>query len=154
MSAVPKEEPVLAPMRESDLDEVVELERGVYTHPWTRGNFADSLRAHYDCRMLRLGHELVGYFILMSGVGEAHLLNLSVSASRQRGGYGSALLRIAIGAAREQGAERIVLEVRPSNPGAQALYRRFGFREVAVRRGYYPAHGGREDALVYSLDLA
>jgi ribosomal-protein-alanine N-acetyltransferase len=154
MSAVPKEEPILAPMRETDLDEVVALERGVYTHPWTRGNFADSLRARYDCRTLRLGRELVGYFILMSGVGEAHLLNLSVSASRQRNGYGSGLLRAATAAAREQGAERIFLEVRPSNGAAQALYRRFGFREVALRRGYYPAHGGREDALVYSLDLA
>jgi len=154
MSAVPKEEPALAPMRECDLDEVVELERAVYTHPWTRGNFADSQRAGYDCRTLRLGRELVGYFILMAGVGEAHLLNLSVSAARQRSGYGSALLRVAIGAAREQRAERIFLEVRPSNGAAQALYRRFGFREVAVRRGYYPAHVGREDALVYSLDLA
>jgi [ribosomal protein S18]-alanine N-acetyltransferase len=154
MSAVPKEEAVLAPMCESDLDEVVELERAVYTHPWTRANFADSLRAHYDCRTLRLGRELIGYFVLMSGIGEGHLLNLSVSASRQRSGYGSALLRVAIGAARAQDAERIFLEVRPSNGAAQALYRRFGFREIAVRRGYYPAHRGREDALVYSLELA
>ena len=154
MSAVLKDVPELSLMRDEDLPEVLAVENAIYTHPWTHGNFADSLRANYDCRTLRLGGELIGYFILMSGVGEAHLLNLSVSASRQRSGYGSALLRAAIGAAREQGAERIFLEVRPSNRAAQALYRRFGFREVAVRRGYYPAHIGREDALVYSLDLA
>ena len=154
MSAVPREAPQLRAMTEADLDEVVEIECAVYTHPWTRGNFADSLHARYDCRTLRLGGELAGYFILMSGAGEAHLLNLSVSAARQRRGYGSFLLRQAIALARERGAERIFLEVRPSNDGAQALYRRFGFREVATRRGYYPAHNGREDALVYSLDLA
>ena len=85
--------------------------------------------------------------------GEGHLLNLSVAPDCQRTGHGSALLKEAMRLARKRGAQHVFLEVRPSNLAAQALYRRFGFREVAVRPGYYPAHGGREDALVLTLAL-
>ena len=104
--------------------------------------------------MLRLGPELIGYFVLMVAAGEAHLLNLSIAASRQRAGYGSLLLREAAEHARSLGARSLFLEVRPSNRGAQALYTRFGFRKIAVRRAYYPALQGREDALVLTLQLA
>jgi ribosomal-protein-alanine N-acetyltransferase len=153
MSAVLRSAPVLAPMREQDLDEVMAIESEIYSHPWTRGNFADSIRAGYTCMTWRLDGALVGYFVLMAAAGEAHLLNLSIAAPWQRAGRGSALLKQAATLGRRLGAERIFLEVRPSNAAAQALYRRFGFRQVAVRRDYYPAHQGREDALVLSLDL-
>jgi ribosomal-protein-alanine N-acetyltransferase len=153
MSAVLKDAPRLAVMCEDDLDEVLAIENVIYTHPWTRGNFADSLRAGYDCRTWRLDGELVGYFILMVGAGEAHLLNLSVAARHQRSGHGSALLREALDLARRRGGKSLFLEVRPSNVAAQALYARFGLRRAGVRRGYYPAHFGREDALVYTLAL-
>jgi ribosomal-protein-alanine N-acetyltransferase len=143
----------LAPMLEQDLGEVLAIENAIYTHPWTRGNFADSLRAGYECRSYRLNGELIGYFVLMVAVGEAHLLNLSVAAPHQRRGYGSALLDEATRLARSLGAANVFLEVRPSNRGAQELYYRYGFCKVAVRRGYYPAHSGREDALVLSLAL-
>jgi ribosomal-protein-alanine N-acetyltransferase len=141
-------------MREADLDEVMAIEGAIYTHPWTRGNFADSLRASYECRVLRHGGGLLGYFVLMVAAGEAHLLNLSIAAPHQRNGHGSALLHEAGALARKLGARSLFLEVRPSNRGAQALYTRFGFRKIAVRRGYYPAHTGREDALVLTLQLA
>jgi len=153
MSAVLKDVPDLQPMREADLAEVLAIESAIYTHPWTLGNFADSLRAGYECFTWRLHGELVGYFILMAAAGEAHLLNLSVAASHQRRGHGSALLREAAALARRRGASNIFLEVRPSNRAAQDLYARFGFRKIAVRRDYYPAHFGREDALVFSLTL-
>lgn len=153
MSAVLKEDPEFGTMSAGDLDEVVALERAVYTHPWTRGNFLDSLNAGYHCRTCRIGAELAGYFILIVAVGEAHLLNLSVSAARRRRGVGSALLREAMGIARDQAAHHIFLEVRPSNLQAIALYSAFGFRRIAERRGYYPAHDGRENALVLTLDL-
>src|SRR5436309_2490428 len=84
MSAVLKDAAELASMRERDLAEVMAIESAVYSHPWSRGNFADSLRAGYECRTLRLGTELVGYFILMVAAGEAHLLNLSIAAAHQR----------------------------------------------------------------------
>jgi len=154
MSAVLKEAPQLEVMREADLAEVMAIENAIYTHPWTQGNFADSLRARYQCRTWRLDGELIGYFVLMAAAGEAHLLNLSISPAHQRRGHGTALLREAAALARGQGAATMFLEVRPSNRSAQGLYTRFGFRKVAVRRGYYPAHSGREDALVLSLPLA
>jgi ribosomal-protein-alanine N-acetyltransferase len=157
MSAVLKgdrqDAPRLELMRERDLDEVLAIEQAIYSHPWTRGNFFDSLRAGYDCRTWRLEAELVGYFILLAAAGEAHLLNLSVAARHQRGGQGSAMLREALELARRRGARSLFLEVRPSNTAAQALYARFGFRSIAVRRGYYPAGFGREDALVYTIEL-
>ncbi len=153
MSAVLKDPPRLAAMREEDLEEVLAIENAIYSHPWTRGNFTDSLRAGYDCRTWRRDGELVGYFIVMAAAGEAHLLNLSIAAPHQRSGHGRALLREATELARRRGARSVFLEVRPSNLAAQALYTRFGFRRIAVRRGYYPAHGGREDALVLTLPL-
>jgi ribosomal-protein-alanine N-acetyltransferase len=153
MSAVLNNLPELGVMSEADLREVVAIEQAIYTHPWTVGNFADSLRAGYDCRTWRMQGELVGYFILMSAAGEAHLLNLSVAASHQRRGHGAALLREAARLAKGRGAHAIFLEVRPSNRAGQRLYTRFGFRKVGLRRDYYPADAGREDALVLSLSL-
>jgi [ribosomal protein S18]-alanine N-acetyltransferase len=153
MSAVLKSVPRLAPMREQDLDEVMAIENVIYSHPWTRGNFGDSLRAGYACRTWRHDGELAGYFVVMAAAEEAHLLNLSIAPGYQRSGHGSALLREAAAVAMNLGARNLFLEVRPSNLAAQALYRRFGFRKVAVRHDYYPAHTGREDALVLTLPL-
>jgi ribosomal-protein-alanine N-acetyltransferase len=153
MSAVLKDPPRLGMMLDEDLDDVLAIENAIYTHPWTKGNFGDSLRAGYDCRTWRVERELVGYFILMVAAGEAHLLNLSIAARHQRSGHGRALLREAVELARRRGARSVFLEVRPSNFAAQALYMRFGFRRIALRRGYYPAHSGREDALVFTLAL-
>ena len=153
MSAVLRDAPRLVRMHDGDLPEVVAIEGAIYTHPWTRGNFGDSLRAGYQCWTWRLGSELLGYFVLLVAAGEGHLLNLSVAAARQRAGHGSELLKEAMQLARNRGAQRIFLEVRPSNLAAKALYSRFGFREISVRPGYYPAHEGREDALVLTLAL-
>jgi ribosomal-protein-alanine N-acetyltransferase len=153
MSAVLRDAPVFGRMCEADLDDVLAIENAIYAHPWTRGNFADSLRAGYQCRTLRCSGELLGYFVLMVAAGEAHLLNLSVAARHQSHGLGSSLLREIKRSAGELGARRVFLEVRPSNPGAQRLYARFGFRQIGVRRGYYPAIEGREDALVFELAL-
>jgi ribosomal-protein-alanine N-acetyltransferase len=153
MSAVLKRDQRLEPMTESDLDEVAAIESAVYSHPWTRGNFSDSLLAGYRCYTFRVGAALAGYFVLQLSTDEAHLLNLSVAADWQRGGHGTALLGETIELARRGGAKRLFLEVRPSNAAAHGLYSRFGFRQLAVRRDYYPADDGREDALVLALGL-
>ena len=153
MSAVLKDAPRLVRMQDGDLGAVMAIESAIYTHPWTRGNFADSLRAGYQCWTWRLGGELLGYFVLLVVAEEGHLLNLSVAAAHQRAGHGSELLKQAMQLARNRGAQRLFLEVRPSNLAAKALYGRFGFREISVRPGYYPADGGREDALVLTLAL-
>ena len=153
MSAVLKDLPRLAPMREADLAEVMAIEKAIYEQPWTRGNFVDSLRAGYQCRTWRLGGELIGYLVLAVAAGEAHLLNLSVAGVRQRRGHGTMFLGEALRLAREGMAGKLYLEVRPSNEGAQRLYLRHGFRCIATRRGYYQARNGREDALVLQLEL-
>jgi [ribosomal protein S18]-alanine N-acetyltransferase len=141
-------------MTADDLDRVTAIEQAVHAHPWTRVNFADSLAAGYCCRVVEREGEIVAYSVLMEGPEEAHLLNLSVAANWQRSGIGSGLARHCFELARAGGAQRILLEVRPSNFSARALYARLGFVEIARRRGYYPAHPGREDALVLERTIA
>jgi ribosomal-protein-alanine N-acetyltransferase len=153
MSAVLRPEPWIRPLGERDLEAVVAIEREIYEFPWTLGNFRDSLQAGYSCWVLEYGPELVGYGVVMIGVQEAHLLNLSVRRGWQRRGLGRRLLEHFLEVAREAGARRMFLEVRPSNAAARALYAARGFREITVRRGYYPATVGREDAILMGLDL-
>jgi ribosomal-protein-alanine N-acetyltransferase len=140
-------------MTAADLDAVVAIESTVYPYPWTRGNFADSLHAGYHCWVLECAGAMAGYLVVMVAAGEAHLLNLSVGASWQRRGIGREALGFALKLARGYGAGRILLEVRPSNRAALALYASAGFSELAVRRAYYPAASGREDAVVLQLLL-
>jgi len=137
----------------ADLDAVVAIEEAIYPYPWTRGNFRDSLAAGYHCWMVECGGAAVGYTVVMAAAGEAHLLNLSVAGAWQRRGHGRELLGFVFKLARDGGAERIILEVRPSNRAAIALYSSAGFAGMAVRRGYYPAGDAREDAVVMQLLL-
>ncbi len=155
MSAVPETCAVRwAPMATESLDAVMAVERVAYPHPWTRGNFEDSLRAGYHAQMLLAGEALVGYYVAMKGVDEVHLLNITVSPPQQGQGWGGALLDALAAWSRGQGAQWLWLEVRVSNSPAQRLYERYGFRRVGLRKGYYPAsHGRREDAVVMSLPL-
>lgn len=140
----------MLPMSVSDVDEILPLEYRAYAYPWSRANFTDSLASGYSCWVGRIGGELIGYFVLMMVVDEAHLLNICVSTKYQGVGMGARLLRHAMMTARSAGALSLLLEVRPSNERALILYRHFGFRQIGVRRGYYPAVSGREDALVMS----
>jgi ribosomal-protein-alanine N-acetyltransferase len=140
-------------LAEGDLDRVLSIENAVHMHPWTRGNFADSVEAGYHCWIAERGIQLVGYGIVMIAAGEAHLLNLSVSPQWQRRGIGRELTHFFLKLSRDYGAERIYLEVRPSNTAARALYADAGFEEVGVRRDYYPAATGREDAVVMERRL-
>lgn len=140
-------------MTESDLDVVMAIENVIYTHPWTRVNFADSLAAQSHCHVLEWHGVMVGYAVLMTGAGEAHLLNLSIAAAWQRRGLGRELLDHVIGCARELKVQKIFLEVRASNTAARALYANSRFREIGVRRDYYPAQVGREDAIVLECVL-
>ncbi len=153
MSAVLSQAPVFRPMRATDLDAVLAIEQGIYSHPWTPGHFRDSLHAGYSCWVMECGGYLAGYGVLMIGVSEAHLLNLSVAADWQGQGLGRSLLHHFIAIARGCEARRVFLEVRPSNQAARWLYADTGFRELYVRRGYYPAGAGREDAILMGLEL-
>lgn len=155
MSALPKPDvDRYAPMAEADLREVVAIEADLYPFPWTRGNFFDSVRAGYSVWVLRdAGAALVAYSVMTLMIDEAHLLNLSVARHSQRAGLGWRTLEWMAEVARGYGARTMLLEARPSNASAVRMYRRYGFEQIGVRRGYYPALGGREDALVMRIAL-
>ena len=154
MSAVLKQVAALRPMRMEDVEAILTVEQEIYTHPWTAGNFRDSLHAGYSCWVMEYADVLAGYGVLMVGVDEAHLLNLSIAATHQRRGLGRSLLLHFIDIACACQADKLLLEVRPSNRAARVLYASTGFREVSVRRSYYPAAAGREDAILMGLDLS
>ncbi|AXS79772.1 ribosomal-protein-alanine N-acetyltransferase [Dechloromonas sp. HYN0024] len=141
-------------MNERDLDAVAALEATLQIFPWTRGNFADSLVAGYSVWVLRLGGDLIGFSVVMPVIDEAHLLTIGICKRYQGQGYGARMLRHAMEYARLGGAKTLFLEVRPSNERAVDLYRHFGFRQIGLRKGYYPAVIGREDALVFDKELA
>jgi ribosomal-protein-alanine N-acetyltransferase len=156
MSAVPDSDaaPRLAPMLLTDLDAVTALEQAVYPFPWTRGNFVDSLATGHWMRVLRASDgTLAGYAVALSGVDEMHLLNLTVAPARQGRGLGRTLLDALVAECRRARHAALWLEVRESNLRARSVYRRYGFGEIGLRRGYYPAVGRREDAVVMKLAL-
>lgn len=153
MNALFQPSVVIEPMHANDLDAILKIEYRLYDFPWSRGNFADSLTAGYSCWVCRVTDELIGYLVLMLAVDDAHLLNISVAAERQGMGFGARLLHQAMCAGRQGGAKNLLLEVRRSNTKALTLYQHFGFQKIGVRRDYYPAHKGREDALVLSHSL-
>jgi ribosomal-protein-alanine N-acetyltransferase len=146
------ENPLLRPMTPADLDRVLAVELRAYGFPWSRGNFSDSLAAGYAAELL-LGADdtLIGYYLALPGVDELHLLNLTVDPAHQGRGWGHRLMDRFEQRAHELGLPMLWLEVRAGNARARALYRRRGYAEVGLRRGYYPAAGSkREDAVVMS----
>jgi ribosomal-protein-alanine N-acetyltransferase len=143
----------LRPMRESDLEEVMAIELRAYPFPWTRGIFRDCLVAGYPAWLLLERGLPIGYGVVSVAVDEAHVLNVCVAPERQGRGLGRYLLRALVQAARERRAERVFLEVRPSNPHAIALYHSEGFNEIGRRPRYYPSQDGREDAIVMAIEL-
>ena len=146
----------LRTMQAADLDAVLAIESRAYSHPWTRGNFIDSLAAGYLAELLLDDDaRITGYFVAMTGVGEMHLLNLTVEPACQGRGHGGRLLDVLAQRCRERALPLLWLEVRAGNDRARALYQRRGFAEVGLRRQYYPAgNGRREDAVVMKMALA
>ena len=144
----------LHPMVPSMLDAVMRIEVHAYAFPWSRGNFADSLAAGYSAWTVWEQGRLVAYAVLMFGVDEAHLLNITVDVDAQGRGIGAWLLGEMMNLARSRGAARLFLEVRPSNHVARHLYLCAGMREIGLRKRYYPSEGQtREDAVVMAIDL-
>ena len=137
-----------------DLADVLALEQGAYSFPWSRGNFIDSLAAAYLAEVLVADDgQLLAYFIAMVGVNELHLLNITVAPRHQSQGHGRRLLQAVQAHGHRLGLAKLWLEVRAGNPRARALYRACGFAEVGLRRHYYPGAAGREDAVVMCLPL-
>ena len=152
MSSVKQErefaEADIRPMHDRDVPVVVAIERAAYQFPWSEGIFRDCLRVGYVCRVVEMGGELVGYGIMSIGAGEAHVLNVCIRDDHRGRGLARKILLYLLDRARIAGMCEAFLEVRPSNTAAARLYHSLGFEQVGIRRGYYQATGGREDAAV------
>ena len=151
-SAIWPPERQLAAMTLEHLDVLMPLEALAYDFPWSRGNFEDSLRSGYPAAVLHdAAGAVLGYFVAMVGVDEWHLLNITVAPAHQAVGHGRFLLDHVVSQCRAQGADVLWLEVRLSNARARTIYAHVGFTEVGLRRAYYPAAPGREDAVVMRI---
>ncbi len=145
---------ILRDMTETDLDAALRIEREVHAYPWTPGNFSDALRSKYVCKVYESESDgMLGYAVLMLAVDEAELLDIAIAAKHQRKGLGRALLEELLALVSRADMRRMVLEVRASNAPAIALYRSAGFEQIGLRRDYYPATNGREDALLMGRPL-
>ena len=138
----------IRPMHELDVPVVVAIERSAYQFPWSEGIFRDCLRVGYICRLAEVDGEIAGYGIMSIGAGEAHILNVCVRDECRGRGFARKLLLYLVERARSAGMYEAYLEVRPSNTIAARLYHSLGFEQVGLRRGYYQATNGREDAVV------
>jgi ribosomal-protein-alanine N-acetyltransferase len=139
-------------MTEADLEAVLKIEYAAFSHPWTRGIFLDGLKS-YEIWLMFEGSQQVGHGVINVIIDEAHLLNITVKPESQGRGLGLLLLDKLMKRAYELNGRECFLELRASNQSAYRLYERYGFNEVGRRRDYYPAVGGREDALVMACTL-
>lgn len=139
----------------ADLDAIAAMEAQSYEFPWTRGIFQDCLRVGYRCDLIEDGQgECLGYCVLAIALDEAHILNLCVSPQRRGQGLGGAMLDHLLACAHSAGCRRVFLEVRPSNEAALSLYAGRKFEKLGIRRDYYRARSGREDAVILAKSLA
>lgn len=137
----------------TDIDPVMELERIIYQFPWTKGIFADCIRANYDCWVALQDQKIIAYAVLSVAAGESHILNLAVDSACRNQGVGKAILLHLIDRAQLLNADLMLLEVRSSNETAIHLYESSGFNEIGCRKAYYPAPQGKEDALLFAYQL-
>ena len=143
----------IRPMLEIDLPEVAAVEQSSYVFPWSENIFRDCLRVGYTCRALDMAGQVIGYGIMSLGAGEAHILNVCVREQFRSLGFGRRMLEHLLERAAASGVTEAFLEVRPSNLAAIRLYQRLGFEQIGIRRGYYQAPDGREDAIVLKREV-
>ena len=145
--------PWLRDMQEADVPAVMAIERVAYDFPWTEGILRDCFRFGHTCKVYESRAGIIGYGIISLAAGECHLLNICITPPQQKRGHGARLVSELLHIARHADARSAFLEVRTSNIAAFRLYDRMGFNEIGVRKDYYPARAGREDALVLALEL-
>jgi len=143
---------VIREMSLDDLDNIMEIERLSFVSPWTKGLFEETLASPISTSfIMKKGTDTLGYIILYSIAGEAHILNIAIHPHYRGKGYAAALIKYALGYFEEKGAREFFLEVREGNMVAIRLYQRFGFEKVGRRKKYYPETN--EDALVMYLSV-
>lgn len=138
------------PMVFDDVPRIMEIEQRIYRHPWTAGIFRDCIRVGYACVVYQQDEQIQAYGLVSIAANEAHILNICVAPEYQGQGLGRKMLYKLLDIAEEKGVDSVFLEVRRSNQVAVQLYQQEGFNRIGVRRDYYPAEQGREDALVFA----
>lgn len=144
----------LSAMRRRDMKTVLSIEARVFPEPWSATIFSSELALRHgrSYKVAKEGRRVVGYRGLMFVGEEAHVTTLAVAPENQSHGVATVLLVDAVHTSLGEGARHLSLEVATGNERAQALYRRFGFAPVGVRKRYYPVTG--EDAYVmWAYDL-
>lgn len=141
------------PVEPSDLHSIVAIETAVHAYPWRENHFKDSIKANNDITLMMLGETMIGYAVVMTVLDEAHLLNISIAKAHQQQGFGRQLLDHVVYMSQQKQCVNLFLEVRASNQAAIHLYESIGFNEMSIRRNYYPANTGREDAILMGLAI-
>ena len=136
-----------------DIEAVMQVERDIYEFPWTDKIFSDCIRVGYHCWMALQQQKIVGHAVISVTAGESHMLNLSIARLYQRRGFGKQFIEFLIQQAQAKQAQTMLLEVRPSNIAAINCYNSTGFNEIGLRKNYYPAAEGREDALLFARHI-
>lgn len=155
MSAVLKDKTLTyRNMHKDDLSQVIAIEQRAYSHPWTQAIFSDCLRVGYACFVAESEQSVIGYGVISMAAGECHILNLCIDSEFQGCGFGRKLLNYLMTVAKKNNVQDVFLEVRPSNKSALRLYESIGFSEVGVRKDYYPADKGREDAVIFAKHIS
>ena len=141
-------------MKVADVDQVLRTENQVYAFPWTEAIIKDCIRVGYECWLALEYDEVIAHAVISVAAGESHLLNLSVATEHQGKGVGNQFTKFLIDIARNRRAKTMLLEVRASNLAAINCYNACGFNEIGSRKDYYPATKGKEDALLFALEIA
>lgn len=137
----------------TDLQEILTIEKSAHIAPWDLHTFQECLRANYENCVMQMNNKIIGYYLMSYGAGEGHIQNICIDVKEQGKGFGKLLLKHLLSRAKLLQIEMVLLEVRKSNIAAQKLYEKFGFNMIGERPNYYPTHHGREDALMYAMDL-
>ncbi len=145
----------LRPMRRRDLEAVLQIETRAFPKPWSRAFFEKELASpQARCTVATAGDDdaapIVGYTVAWRVLDEVHLLNVAVHPQHRGASIGRRLVEDVLDDGRRAGGRVVYLEVRAGNVTARRLYRRLGFRDLGVRRGYY---GPGQDAIVMELGL-
>ena len=137
-------------MEEQDLEEVALLEQQVFSQPWSRKSFAESIAKSENLYLVaKESEEVLGYCGLWGVGDEGQITHVCVKESARGKGVGKQLLLAMLEKGKERGLQAFTLEVRVSNTPARELYKKVGFAEAGIRKGFYDAP--KEDAMIMWL---
>ncbi len=137
----------------ADLTRAFEIEQASHAFPWSEKTLATNQGERYLNLKLEQQGKMVGFAIVQTVLDEATLFNIAIDPAHQRQGLGRILLEEILSQLEARDVFTLWLEVRASNRGAISLYESLGFNEVSIRRNYYPAASGREDAIIMALPI-